>query len=356
MTRTIQRRRSHYTPDPQKTVQLWERDLAILEAVHRYRFLTSRHILTLINGSSQHLLKRLRALMDGGYLMRIRDPSPRTMNSGSRAKIYGITNFGADCIAAAGLIPPRRINWTRRNGEVSDPRTGIGIKIVPHTLLVSSIMVEIERATLNSNGVVRLIDEPEILATIVPEKTRASRRPFAWYVTVPYPRRHRVGAEGEIEVRRESRRVGVAPDRVFGLEFSERPEGQNRLFFMLEADRSGKGHHGMPVVRSTLETSSIFKKVLAYSGTWAQGIHRERLGLKSFQVLIITLSRERVSHMAEAFKMIDEHVMALWDRRCEARVFRFADRASATPGRLLKYEWINGRGTSAPLSIIPDEL
>jgi hypothetical protein len=173
-------------------------------------------------------------------------------------------------------------------------------------------------------------------------------------VTVPYPRRHRVG--GEVEVRRETRRVGVAPDRVFGLEFVHRPEGQNRLFFFLEADRSGKGHRGMPVVRSNLESSSIYKKVLAYSGTWTQSIHRERLGLRSFQVLIVTLSPARVRHMAEAFKMINEQVMVFWDKRCEARVFRFADRASATPGRLLKYNWVNGRGTLAPLTSIPDDL
>jgi Replication-relaxation len=307
MTNTIQRRRSHYIPDPHKTVQIWDRDLAILEAVHRYRFLTSRHIMTLIDGSPQHLLKRLRALMDGGFLMRLRDPSPRMVNSGSRVKIYGITNLGADTLAAEGIVPRGRINWTQRNGEVSDPRTGIGVKIVPHTLLISDILIEIERATLNSNGAVRFIDEPEILATIVPEQTRLSRRPLAWHVTVPYPRRHRVG--GKVEVHRETRRVGVAPDRVFGLEFVHRPEGQNRLFFFLEADRSGKGHRGMPVVRSNLESSSIYKKVLAYSGTWAQGIHRERLGLRSFQVLMVTLSPTRVRHMAEAFKMIDEQVM-----------------------------------------------
>lgn len=356
MTSTIQRRRSHYTPDPRKTIQLWERDLSILEAVHRYRFMTSHHLLTLIDGSPQHLLKRLRALMDSGYLIRVRDPSLRTVNSGSRAKIYGITNLGADSLATAGVIPPRRINWTRRNSEVSDPRTGIGAKIVPHILFVTSIVVEIERCALDSNGAVRFIDEPEILATMVPEKTRANRRPFAWYVTVPYPRRHRVGSDGEVEVRRESRRVGVAPDRVFGLELTHRPERQNRLFFFLEADRSGKGHRGMPVIRSNLESSSIFKKILAYAGTWAQGIHRERFGLKSFQVLTVTLSKERVTHMAEAFQRIDEHVMPLWDRRCEARVFRFADRASATPGRLLKYEWVNGRGVPAPLTSIPDDL
>src|SRR5688572_16151421 len=126
MTRTIQRRRSHYAPDPRKNVQLWERDLMILEAVHRYRFLTSRHILTLIDGSTQHLLKRLRALMDGGYLMRIRDPSPRTVNSGSRVKIYGITNLGAVSLDTAGIVPRGHLNWTRRNAEVSEPRTGIG--------------------------------------------------------------------------------------------------------------------------------------------------------------------------------------------------------------------------------------
>jgi len=355
MAHTIQRRRSHYTPDPRKTVQLWQRDLAILEAVHRYRFVTSRHILTLIDGSSQHLLKRLRALMDGGYLMRIRDPSPRTVNSGSQAKIYGMTNLGADTLAEAGVMPRGRINWTRRNAAVSDPRTGIGVKIIPHTLMVADILTEIERCTLDSAGAVRLIDEPEILATIVPEQTRLSRRPFAWYVTVPYPRRHRLG-NGDIEIRRESRRLGVAPDRVFGLYFAHLPEGKNRLFFMLEADRSGNGHRGMPVVRSSLETSSIYKKLLAYSGTWAQGIHQERLGLKSFQVLIVTLSRDRVDHMAEAFKMIEEKLMVFWNKRCEARIFRFADRASAVPGRLLTYDWINGRGAPAPLTSIPNEL
>ena len=95
MARTIQRRRSHYTADPRKTIQLWQRDLAILEAVHRYRFVTSRHILTLIDGSSQHLLKRLRALMDGGYLMRIRDPSPRAVSSVS---ISGIKPYASASI------------------------------------------------------------------------------------------------------------------------------------------------------------------------------------------------------------------------------------------------------------------
>ena len=78
--------------------------------------------------------------------------------------------------------------------------------------------------------------------------------------------------------------------------------------------------------------------------------------LKSFQVLTVTQSRERVMRMAEAFKLIDEKVMVAWDKRCEARVFRFAARASATPGRLLKYEWVNGRGTPAPLVSIPDDL
>jgi hypothetical protein len=162
--------------------------------------------------------------------------------------------------------------------------------------------------------------------------------------------------DGEVEVRRETRRVGLAPDRVFGLEFAHRSDGQNRLFFCLEADRSGNGNRGMPVVRADLESSSIYKKLLAYAGTWVQGIHRERLGFKSFQVLIITLSQPRVTHMAEAFKLIDQHVMALWDKRCEARIFRFTDRASATPGRLLKYNWVNGRGTPAPLTSIPEEL
>jgi hypothetical protein len=159
---------------------------------------------------------------------------------------------------------------------------------------------------------------------------------------------------GDEQVLIETRRVGVCPDRMFGLEFRDRSEGRNRLFFFLEADRGG-----MVVMRSDFEQTSIFKKLLAYSATWARGVHTERFGLKHFQVLIITTNRDRVGTMVEAFKRLETRVVPAWnthdfDRRGLPWVFRFADRASYTPG-LLKYAWVDGHGTQRPLNI-PDGL
>ena len=251
-------------------------------------------------------------------------------------------------------MPRDRVNWTRRNTDVCDPRKGLGIKIVPHTLFVADIMVEIEHGVQESEGAVRLIEEPEILSTLAPEKTRKTRHPFSWHVMVPYPRVRRDDT-GEERVLMESRRVGVCPDRMFGLEFRNRPAGRNRLFFFLEADRGG-----MAVVRSDFEQTSIFKKLLAYAGTWAHGVHTERLGLRHFQVLIITKSHARVTTMVEAFRRLETKVIPRWnthdfDRGGLPWVFRFADRASYRPDRLLKYDWVDGRGTPKQL-YIPNEL
>jgi hypothetical protein len=75
---------------------------------------------------------------------------------------------------------------------------------------------------------VRLIP-PENVVAGAPEPVRRLRLPFRW----------------QVEVRTEGRphRLGVEPDRVFGLYFEDSPENRRRAFF-LEADLGT-----MPVVR-----------------------------------------------------------------------------------------------------------
>ena len=50
--------------------QLTARDVAILHAVARYRFVSSTLIIRLIGGSSQQILRRLQLLFHHGYLDR----------------------------------------------------------------------------------------------------------------------------------------------------------------------------------------------------------------------------------------------------------------------------------------------
>jgi hypothetical protein len=328
-------------------VTLSDTALFILERVYRRRFLTSTQILMLIEalgGSLQQTRWLLRDLMDANYLMRTRYPFKRKPNTGSLPLIQGITNVGANALAAAGRVPRDHVNWTRRNAEVNDPSTGKGIKVIPHTLLVSDIMTELEATVIRSNGAVRLIEAEELRDTILPEKTRATRYPFSWRVTVPYPRRPQPTDDGEAMATIDHRIVPVAPDCVFALTFAHAPD---KLFvYFLEADRS------VPHVRYTLEVSATFRKLLAYAGSWSQDLHKTRFNFPSFQVLTVTTgSRERVANMVEAFKLLDSQVMHVWDKRCPHRVFLFADRASRDPSRLLGYQWVNGHGVSRTFDV-----
>jgi hypothetical protein len=347
-------RRAHYEPDPTRRIVLWQRDLDILAAVFRHRFLSSHDIVSLIDGSPQRVRKRLRGLVDAGYLIRVRNPEPRVCNAGAFPLLYGITSHAADVLAEAGRAPRDHINWTRRNEEANDPRKGLGIKIVPHAVGLGSAMVEVERSVKQNNGAVRLITEQDILATMAPAQTQRQRHPFTWHVEFLHPRTWH-DDRGEEQVSIEPRRVGITPDKFFGLEFSERPAGQNRLFYFLEYDR---GTSAVTLSDAAdfgqFEKSSIYKKIVGYSSTWAQGLHTQRFGLKSFQVLFITESEVRVRTMVSAFARIRERVFPVWsdgDTDRIHRIFRFAGRASVDPNRLLHYDWVDGMGAPKPLSL-----
>ena len=137
MVHTSQRRRKHYEPEPRKKyTALNDTALYILERVYRRRFLTTAHVLMLIEargGSLQQARWLLRDLMDAGYLMRIKHPQKRKQNAGSYSLIYAISNAGADALKAEGGIPRDHVDWNRRNPDVNDPKTGKGIRAVPHT-------------------------------------------------------------------------------------------------------------------------------------------------------------------------------------------------------------------------------
>ena len=163
-------------------------------------------------------------------------------------------------------------------------------------------------------------------------------------MTVPYPRRPQPNDDEETVATIDRRIVSVAPDCVFALTFAHAPD--KMFVYFLEADRS------VPHMRYTLEVSATFRKLLAYAGSWSQDLHKTRFNFPSFQVLTVTTgSRERVANMVETFKLLNEKVMHVWDKRCHHRVFLFADRASADPSRLLGYQWLNGHGVPRTFDI-----
>ncbi len=277
------------------------RDLEILRRVATHRFLRSSHLVALIHGSPQQVLRRLQLLFHHGYLERPRAQLTYFHAEGSEPIVYGLSGRGASLLRRELDLPFDRLVSSAKRIEV-------GRLFLEHALLVSDVMVSLELACCAS-GRVRLITGDEISPP-----SSASRKDgmFNWNVSVGY-----------------RQRIGVIPDRVFALEFAHLPAGRNRANFFLEADRST-----MPVTRRSLTQSSLHRKLLAYEAIWVQNLHRSRLGFHRFRVLTVTTSAERARHMAQAAQEL---------KRGHG-LFLFTDLASLkSASDLLAHQWLTPR-------------
>ncbi len=307
------RRRPRFERVPIRNFRLTDRDLAIIENVERYRLLDSEQIVALLGeGSPQHVRRRLQLLFHNRYLDR---PPVQIADfyrtPGTLPMVYGLGNRGADALA-------EHLRRNRRKGDWATKNRSIRSTFFHHTLMVSSIIVAFAVSCRRRENV-RLIPWEEILETTCPEEARRLKHPLTWRVRVP-----EVGS------------LGVTPDRVFGLEFADRPQSRRRSYFFLEADRAS-----MPVIRKDLRGTSIFRKLLAYQATASQKLHSERFGINNFRVLTVTKSpkQERVSSMVEAAQQLSG----------PQGIFLFTDIESLTSGDALTHEWKNGRGESVRL-------
>ena len=103
--------------------QLTARDVAILHAVARYRFLSSTLIIRLIGGSPQQILRRLQGLFHYGYLDRPKSQVAQLAHAfdfGNRPFVYGLGRAGAQVLAEAGI--PLKPNLNTTFCELVDPK------------------------------------------------------------------------------------------------------------------------------------------------------------------------------------------------------------------------------------------
>src|SRR5690349_8109332 len=92
-------------------VEITDRDKEIIRLVNQHRFLRSSHILTLVDGSDQQILRRLHLLYHHGYLERPRCQLDYFHRGGSRPMVYGIGNEGAALLARENSAPLSKIRW-----------------------------------------------------------------------------------------------------------------------------------------------------------------------------------------------------------------------------------------------------
>src|ERR1039458_1927326 len=250
-------------------MQLEERDRQIIRLVHRHRFLRSSHIVALIGGSSQPLLRRLKLLYHHGYLERPRAQIQYYERGGSKSIAYGLGNKGGALLKQELGIAVHPDSWGEKNHV-------IGRVYLEHALLVSDVMVAIELACRKRDGI-RLLYEDQLTL-------HSERQPFQWRVK-----------------RQDGIKLGVIPDRVFALEYPDQNGQPQRVHFFLEADRGT-----MPVVRSGLTQTSFYRKLLAYEATWTQKIHQRHLGIHRFRVLTVTTIAARVKSLLEACSQLKQ--------------------------------------------------
>ena len=287
-------------------IQLTDRDRDLIRLIHRHRFLRSHQIVALLGGSEQQIVRRLQLLFHHGYLERPRAQVKFVERGGSQPLAYGLGNKGGALLRREFGIAVDSDAWSEKNHA-------IGRVFLEHALLVSEVMVSLELACRKHD--VRLLYEDELELSV-------AKQPFQWWVKIT-----------------GGMKLGVIPDAVFALEYTDQAGLVQRAYFFLEADRGT-----MPVVRKGLAQTSFFRKLLAYEATWTNKIHQRHLGVHRFRILTVTTIAARVNTLLEACSQLKRgHGM-----------FLFAD-TSALEKDLFSPVWRNGKtGELSPLLDLPD--
>jgi hypothetical protein len=264
-------------------------------------------------------LRRLQRLYHNGFLDRPRAQlGDLYLVKGSAPIAYALDARGAQALSERLGIPVSELGWKAKNRELTR-------LFYEHTLFVSSVMVALERSC-REHGKARIVPFSEILSTKCPAATRRLPRPQTWNVKVS------AAESGDVD---HAQTIGITPDKIFGIQLSDLPEGRNTAYFFLEADRAE-----MPVIRRRLaNATSIFKKLVTYYATHRQALHRARFGIQNFRVLTVTTSPARVETMRGAFDRL---------KGAPANSFLFADLPSLAVGNAFSC-WTNGRGMHTPL-------
>lgn len=93
---------------------LTERDLALLIAVYKHRYLSASQVQALLFPSRQTTLRRLKFLATNKYLRAFRVP-------GIPEQIVGLNRLGAELVAEQLLVPVTELGWSAKTKVPQDP-------------------------------------------------------------------------------------------------------------------------------------------------------------------------------------------------------------------------------------------
>ncbi len=318
MTKTKSQRKNRYKRDPSASVSLalTDRDYQILNLVFIHRFIDSEQILALVGGGKQGLVRRLNSLFHAGYLMR--PAKQQKAFEKNVPMIYGLATKGAKALAPKYDYPIENINWDEKNRRKE--------QFIEHTMMVTQIMVAIQRACQVVSGVEFIGPDEIVRKRLVPPSIQG--KALSWKITAP---------KGRDELKRDFA-FSVIPDGAFGLRITEGPK-PGLAWYFLEADRSTE-----PVKRSRITgKSSFYKKLVGYSESWTQKLYKKVFGINALRILTVT--KPKTGKRIESLIMRNKEIDPLGKG---SRMFLFTTIDTLfddleNPEKVFQRGWLNGR-------------
>jgi len=281
--------------------RITERDVAILRAIARYRFLTAELVHRIVGGSERGVRNRLRNLGALAYLVRLQGLVTEPC-------AYGLGNRGARLLSDCGVEINDKLDWAAKNDTTRH--------FLAHTLAVAEAMLHFQAAA--EIDALCLTDHDDLLRDM-PEPTRMARYPFCMRVTV------RLGAE--------VMSIPAVPDRLFSLRYHD----GTRHNFALELDRGT-----MDIWANRLAHKSSFRrKLIAYCSARQEKRHTQLWGFNSFRVLTVTTGEERIRNMIEAQRRVAPE--------CPPGFFLYSTMERLTRHGALGPAWVTTKGDHVSL-------
>lgn len=300
----MQPRRHRFKRQQRANIELTERDLHILLALHEHRFLQTHHFVQLLDSSLRKIQGRLRHLFDHHYLNR-----PQSQNRSrfyahkNEPMVYALGRKAKAVLSEFISMPSNRPVWARSDKHAKK-------EYLDHTLAIAEFMIALEKECKQHDHL-RFISQSELWKQL-PDKLQNSTHPFGWGVNMIY--------------KYQKVALGIIPDKVFALQDTRKPQGKDTMLYFLEMDRGT-----MSVKASHLNKSSIYKKQLAYLASWKERAH-QRFGFTHATTLFVAPSERRLYTMKASEQTAIE---VLFPNTKTPHLFRYGVHADLLKGGIL---------------------
>jgi DNA-binding PadR family transcriptional regulator len=261
-------------------IQLTERDIEILKAIIKYRFLYLDQIAWLFGPSYHRMATRLRLLYHHGYLDRVK----LSVSTSANKMIYAMTEKGAKLLSESLGVGRDEIAWTRFYNQVTASH-------IAHLLMINNALIAYELELRAAQG-------------------RGEVETFKLWRGEPKRDRITVELRNEDGKRYNS---AVVPDMVLAIMFS----GRRYALFFVEVDRG------------TMTTRRWQEKIEVYREYMRSPKLQDKYRANSFILLTTTTTDKRIISLAEKTAEMGGR-----------RGFWFTTSGEVSPESALKQIWV----------------